>query len=134
MIGTKLEYVMAQLALEEYNRTAGAQMGPSMRGRDSLFWFNNPKCLLHILHYILFQVRNVLDTAESTYDNIINYFMTVHGFSLHLLTVLYHYNVSLWASPAWSLQNAYMISYVFWSLVSFITYCNDYSTILYCSQ
>lgn len=55
VIGTKLQHVVATLALE--NRGVhGPFIGVLLKPRDQLFWFNRPKWLLYLLHLILFEV------------------------------------------------------------------------------
>ncbi|KAL9322293.1 hypothetical protein ACSQ67_010346 [Phaseolus vulgaris] len=54
LVGTKLQHVIATLALEN----AGiARFFPEakLRPRDELFWFNKPELLLSLIHFILFQ-------------------------------------------------------------------------------
>ncbi|KAK1267190.1 MLO-like protein 4 [Acorus gramineus] len=54
LVGTKLQHVVAQLALEIVETTdplVGTQLNP----RDSLFWFRRPEILLWLIHFISFQ-------------------------------------------------------------------------------
>ncbi|XP_002989238.2 MLO-like protein 11 [Selaginella moellendorffii] len=53
VVGAKLQYVIAKLALEDSGLS-----GPRIAGlkpRDTLFWFNKPRLMLHLIHFILFQ-------------------------------------------------------------------------------
>ncbi|CAI5530739.1 unnamed protein product, partial [Closterium sp. Naga37s-1] len=52
-VGTKLEFIMAQLALESAH-VKGAATGAHLKPRNSLFWFHRPRLLLHIMHFALF--------------------------------------------------------------------------------
>ncbi|KAL3639863.1 MLO-like protein 11 [Castilleja foliolosa] len=54
LVGTKLHYVIAKLALESAG-ISGSFSGPKFRPRDELFWFNKPELLLSLIHFILFQ-------------------------------------------------------------------------------
>ncbi|KAG0609333.1 hypothetical protein M758_8G176400 [Ceratodon purpureus] len=54
LIGAKLQYVVATLALEAAN-VPGAYVGHVLRPRDELFWFDRPELLLSFLHLVLFQ-------------------------------------------------------------------------------
>lgn len=54
LVGTKLQHVIATLALESAGIT-GSFNGPKFRPRDELFWFNKPELLLSLIHFILFQ-------------------------------------------------------------------------------
>ena len=56
-IGTKLEYIMAQLALESADVAEGC-VGRCLKPRDSLFWFHKPELLLRLIHFMLFMVRD----------------------------------------------------------------------------
>lgn len=54
VIGAKLQYVVATLALEAAHAPA-AYVGTLLRPRDELFWFKSPQLLLSVLHLVLFQ-------------------------------------------------------------------------------
>ncbi|EPS68953.1 hypothetical protein M569_05815, partial [Genlisea aurea] len=51
LIGTKLQHVIATLALESAEKFAA----PNFKPRDELFWFNKPELLLFMIHFVLFQ-------------------------------------------------------------------------------
>ncbi|KAL3645483.1 MLO-like protein 11 [Castilleja foliolosa] len=50
-VGTKLQHVIATLALE----SVGISDGLRFKLRDELFWFNKPELLLSLIHFSLFQ-------------------------------------------------------------------------------
>ncbi|XP_073221456.1 MLO-like protein 11 isoform X2 [Cicer arietinum] len=54
LVGTKLQQVIATLALENAGIT-GFTSGAKLRPRDELFWFKKPELLLSLIHFILFQ-------------------------------------------------------------------------------
>nr|KYP40975.1 MLO-like protein 11 [Cajanus cajan] len=54
LVGTKLQHVIATLALENAGIT-GFFSEAKLRPRDELFWFNKPELLLSLIHFILFQ-------------------------------------------------------------------------------
>ncbi|KAK4484891.1 hypothetical protein RD792_007494 [Penstemon davidsonii] len=54
LVGTKLQHVIATLALESAG-LSGSFSGPKFKPRDELFWFNKPELLLSLIHFILFQ-------------------------------------------------------------------------------
>ncbi|VVA98488.1 unnamed protein product [Arabis nemorensis] len=54
VVGTKLQHVIATLALENAGLTEYPS-GVKLRPRDELFWFNKPELLLSLIHFILFQ-------------------------------------------------------------------------------
>ena len=79
IVGTKLQQIIIDLALEvrggvkkidilsmdhdDHEVKAEKQkevVFQPMRPRDDLFWFKNPHYLVHLVHFILFQVTIVL--------------------------------------------------------------------------
>ncbi|KAK8962097.1 MLO-like protein 11 [Platanthera guangdongensis] len=54
LVGTKLQHVIATLALESAGIT-GSLFSSSLKPRDGLFWFKKPEFLLSLIHFILFQ-------------------------------------------------------------------------------
>ncbi|KAK8968189.1 MLO-like protein 11 [Platanthera guangdongensis] len=55
LVGTKLQHVIATLALESAGIT-GSLFSSSLKPRDGLFWFKKPEFLLSLIHFILFQI------------------------------------------------------------------------------
>ncbi|XP_039133524.1 LOW QUALITY PROTEIN: MLO-like protein 4 [Dioscorea cayenensis subsp. rotundata] len=54
LVGTKLQHVVAQLALEVVEPT-GPFVGTQLKPRDGLFWFRKPEILLWLIQFISFQ-------------------------------------------------------------------------------
>ncbi|KAH9613189.1 hypothetical protein KSS87_018939 [Heliosperma pusillum] len=54
-IGTKLQAILTNMALEITDRHAVVQGIPLVQGSDSYFWFSKPRLILHLLHFTLFQ-------------------------------------------------------------------------------
>ncbi|GMY31142.1 MLO-like protein 11 isoform X4 [Fagus crenata] len=54
LVGTKLQHVIATLALENACINEFFS-GAKLRPRDDLFWFKNPELLLSLIHFVLFQ-------------------------------------------------------------------------------
>ncbi|KAK7244324.1 hypothetical protein RIF29_39144 [Crotalaria pallida] len=54
LVGTKLQHVIATLALENAGIT-GFFSEAKLKPRDELFWFKKPELLLFLIHFILFQ-------------------------------------------------------------------------------
>lgn len=54
-VGTKLQAILAEMALEIKERHAVVQGMPLVQGSDSYFWLSKPQLLLHLLHFSLFQ-------------------------------------------------------------------------------
>ncbi|VYS52635.1 unnamed protein product [Arabidopsis thaliana] len=53
--GTKLQAIMATMALEIVETHAVVQGMPLVQGSDRYFWFDCPQLLLHLIHFALFQ-------------------------------------------------------------------------------
>lgn len=54
LVGTKLQHVIATLALESAG-IPGFFTGGKLKPRDELFWFKKPELLLSLIHFVLFQ-------------------------------------------------------------------------------
>uniref|UniRef100_A0A2N9IK24 Uncharacterized protein n=1 Tax=Fagus sylvatica TaxID=28930 RepID=A0A2N9IK24_FAGSY len=54
LVGTKLQHVIATLALENACINEFFS-GAKLRPRDDLFWFKKPELLLSLIHFVLFQ-------------------------------------------------------------------------------
>ena len=59
-IGTKLQAIISDMALEIQERHAVIQGMPLVNVSDRHFWFARPALVLHIIHFILFQVLSRL--------------------------------------------------------------------------
>ncbi|XP_050287388.1 MLO-like protein 3 isoform X2 [Quercus robur] len=53
-LGTKLEVIVAKMAIELKNQTHVIKGAPMVQPNDNLFWFNHPKFVLTLLHFTLF--------------------------------------------------------------------------------
>ncbi|XP_045813665.1 MLO-like protein 8 isoform X1 [Trifolium pratense] len=54
-VGTKLQVILARMALEIAERHAVVQGMPLVQGSDRYFWFGQPQFVLHLIHFALFQ-------------------------------------------------------------------------------
>ncbi|GAB2289306.1 MLO-like protein 9 [Dionaea muscipula] len=54
-VGTKLQAVIAAMAVEITERHAVVQGMPLVQVSDSYFWFSWPQLVLYLIHYVLFQ-------------------------------------------------------------------------------
>ncbi|KAK4261623.1 hypothetical protein QN277_004591 [Acacia crassicarpa] len=54
-VGTKLQVILAKMALEVTERHAVVQGIPLVQGSDRYFWFGRPQLVLHLIHFALFQ-------------------------------------------------------------------------------
>ncbi|KAG5069598.1 hypothetical protein JHK85_001975 [Glycine max] len=54
-VGTKLQAILANMALEITERHAVVQGMPLVQGSDKYFWFGQPQLVLHLIHFALFQ-------------------------------------------------------------------------------
>jgi mlo protein len=68
-IGTKLQATLSKMAIEITERHAVIQGIPLVQGSDKYFWFGKPQLILHLIHFALFQVFNLLN-----FDLSIQYF------------------------------------------------------------
>eukprot|EP00252_Welwitschia_mirabilis_P010898 TRINITY_DN2455_c0_g1_i1.p1 TRINITY_DN2455_c0_g1~~TRINITY_DN2455_c0_g1_i1.p1 ORF type:complete len:376 (+),score=35.78 TRINITY_DN2455_c0_g1_i1:828-1955(+) len=55
VIGTKLEYVITDMALEIEQKNAVVKGVPLVKPSDQWFWFNHPKLVLYLIHFTLFE-------------------------------------------------------------------------------
>lgn len=55
-VGTKLQAIIGQMAIEIQERHAVVQGIPLVQVSDRHFWFSKPKLVLHLIHLTLFQV------------------------------------------------------------------------------
>ncbi|XP_059663559.1 MLO-like protein 12 [Cornus florida] len=56
VVGTKLEVVITKMCLESYKRNAVILGAFPVKPNDELFWFRQPKWLLHLIQFILIQI------------------------------------------------------------------------------
>ncbi|XP_058772667.1 MLO-like protein 10 isoform X2 [Vicia villosa] len=54
-VGTKLQVILARMALEISDRHVVVLGMPLVQSSDRYFWFNQPQFLLHLIHFALFQ-------------------------------------------------------------------------------
>lgn len=57
-VGTKLQAIIAGMAIEIQERHAVVQGIPLVQLSDKHFWFGRPRLVLFLIHFTLFQVRN----------------------------------------------------------------------------
>ncbi|KAM1307097.1 hypothetical protein FF1_009462 [Malus domestica] len=55
MVGTKLQVIITKMGLKLSERGEVVRGTPLVEPGDHLFWFNNPRLLLYIIHFVLFQ-------------------------------------------------------------------------------
>ncbi|GAB4847643.1 MLO-like protein 10 [Ancistrocladus abbreviatus] len=54
-VGTKLQAILSTMAIEITDRHAVVQGIPLVQGSDEYFWFSQPRLVLHLLHFMMFQ-------------------------------------------------------------------------------
>ncbi|XVF35805.1 hypothetical protein REPUB_Repub19eG0002400 [Reevesia pubescens] len=54
-VGTKLQAIIAQMAIEIVEKHAVIQGMPLVKVSDKHFWFGWPQLILHLIHFVLFQ-------------------------------------------------------------------------------
>lgn len=55
LVGTKLQVIITELALEIQGRHAVVKGTPTVQPTNKLFWFNRPQLILFLIHFTLFQ-------------------------------------------------------------------------------
>ncbi|KAI3876813.1 hypothetical protein MKW92_027500 [Papaver armeniacum] len=55
VVGTKLEMVIMEMALQIQERSSVVAGSPIVELNNNLFWFNNPKWILYLIQFTLFQ-------------------------------------------------------------------------------
>lgn len=55
-VGTKLQGIITQMALEIQEKHAVVQGIPLVQVSDRHFWFSWPELILYLIHFVLFQV------------------------------------------------------------------------------
>ncbi|KAK1557313.1 hypothetical protein Q3G72_022321 [Acer saccharum] len=55
VVGTKLQGIITQMCLDSHNKSHIVRGTLLVKPSDDLFWFNRPKLVLHLIHFILFQ-------------------------------------------------------------------------------
>ncbi|KAG6434878.1 hypothetical protein SASPL_106522 [Salvia splendens] len=59
-VGTKLQSIITQMAIEIQEKHAVVQGIPLVQVSDRHFWFSNPTLVLHLIHLTLFQVSRLV--------------------------------------------------------------------------
>jgi mlo protein len=67
-VGTKLQAIIAQMAIEIKERHAVVQGIPLVQVSDRNFWFSWPELVLYLIHFVLFQVSH--GTFFSSHDRV----------------------------------------------------------------
>ncbi|XXG81171.1 hypothetical protein AAC387_Pa09g1868 [Persea americana] len=55
LVGTKLQVIITQMGLKIQDRGGVVKGIPVVEPHDNLFWFNQPRLLLYLIHFVLFQ-------------------------------------------------------------------------------
>ncbi|KAM7253234.1 hypothetical protein ACFE04_025852 [Oxalis oulophora] len=58
--GTKLQGIISEMAIEIKEKHAVVQGIPLVQVSDRHFWFGKPQLILHLIHFVLFQPRDLL--------------------------------------------------------------------------
>ncbi|KAF8391356.1 hypothetical protein HHK36_023660 [Tetracentron sinense] len=77
LVGTKLQHVIATLALENAGITG---YFTELKPRDDLFWFKKPELLLSLIHFILFQWQFGYDSCFIR-SHLLVYIRLIFGFA-----------------------------------------------------
>lgn len=57
LVGTKLQVIITKMGLKLKERGEVVKGTPLVEPGDHLFWFNNPRLILYLIHFVLFQVQ-----------------------------------------------------------------------------
>ncbi|KAL3688985.1 hypothetical protein R1sor_015294 [Riccia sorocarpa] len=60
VVGAKLQHIIATLAIEN---AVNGNPSSSIKPRDDLFWFSNPKLVLNLIHFVLFVNAFIIATV-----------------------------------------------------------------------
>lgn len=92
-IGTQLQAILTKMALEITERHAVVQGIPLVQASDKYFWFSRPRLILHLIHFVLFQVlgQNLEFDTNFRHSHVTNCFtiflLLTECFPDHLLLV-----------------------------------------------
>lgn len=109
LVGTELQHVVAQLALEVVE--AVGPVGTHLKPRDDLFWFKKPEILLWLIQFISFQVILRFFLCCWTFSHIKFVCCCFRFLFLHLicfLQFLFFFTECIWDG------NIYMVSGKLW--------------------
>ena len=87
VLGTKLEVVVAEMALEIHDQSSVIKGAPLVRLDNSLFWFSHPKYVLPLIHFTLFMVCPCIYNILSVF---VYKCMCMHDLIVCLVTVSRH--------------------------------------------
>ena len=59
LVGMKLEIIIMEMAHRIQNKTTVVKGAPIVEPSNSYFWFNNPKWILFLIQFTLFEVLSV---------------------------------------------------------------------------
>lgn len=96
LVGTKLQVIIIEMALEIQDRGSVVKGSPIVRPTNELFWFGRPQLVLFLIHFTLFQVSKCISEFSS---------LNIHGNTNGLMVT-------------YALQNAFQMAYFLWIWVS----------------
>lgn len=83
-VGTKLQAIITQMAVEIQERHAVVQGIPLVQVSDKHFWFGWPKLILYLIHLTLFQVIQLSSTYIYRYiSNRVSFSLSKTCFRMH---------------------------------------------------
>ncbi|XP_057805467.1 MLO-like protein 6 [Salvia miltiorrhiza] len=59
LVGAKLQFIITKMGLRIQERGEVVKGTPLVQPGDELFWFNRPRILLYLVHFVLFQVISI---------------------------------------------------------------------------
>ena len=111
VVGTKLQGIITRMCLDTSDKSHVVRGTLLVRPSDHFFWFGQPKLLLHLMHFILFQVIVSLSrTLIETSLNLI--FVKSKPYSIQFLSMI--------GFVLWVLQNSFQLAFFTWTWVSIV--------------
>lgn len=65
LVGTKLQGIITKMCVDSHDKSHVVRGTLLVKPSDHFFWFGWPKLLLHILHFILYQV---IDSSKTLFQ------------------------------------------------------------------
>lgn len=103
LVGTKLQMIITDMALKIQDRGEVVKGEPVVQPGDELFWFNNPRLVLFLIHLVLFLV------------NLMICFLWLNQLSKMKYSYSWVLKIVVLGSV---LQNAFQLAFFTWSTVS----------------
>ena len=108
LVGTQLLGIITRMCLDSHDKSQVVRGTFLVRPSDHFFWFGRPKLLLHLMHFILFQVNSF----KSLISSIIPFWL------LSKLNFYLNSHMPRSKECFWALQNSFQLAFFTWTWVS----------------